>query len=100
MESDKYPKAFFKGKVDNPASLNLSKDGEYNVSVSGELTIHGVTKPLSTRGVIRVKGGQVSASSAFDVAIADYNIEVPKVVRDNIAKIVRVTVHTGLAPLQ
>ena len=100
MESDKYPKAIFKGKVDNPSSLNLSKDGEYNVSVKGELTIHGLTKPLSTRGVIRVKGGQVSASSSFDIAIADYNIEVPKVVRENIAKVVRVTVHSELALLQ
>jgi polyisoprenoid-binding protein YceI len=100
MESDKYPKAFFKGKVDNLSSLNLSKDGEYNVSVNGEMTIHGVTKPFSTRGVIRVKGSQISASSSFDITVADYQIEVPKVVRDNIAKIVRVTVQTGLAPLQ
>ena len=57
MESTKYPKAVFKGKIDNPSSVNLSKDGAYEVTVSGQLEIHGVSKPVTTKGTINVKKG-------------------------------------------
>src|SRR5687768_15186800 len=46
MESSTYPKAKFKGKIDNIASVNLKKDGDYNVNVSGQMEIHGITKPV------------------------------------------------------
>src|SRR6476661_3108538 len=44
MESEKFPKASFKGTVADISKVNFSKDGVYNVNVSGDLTIHGVTK--------------------------------------------------------
>lgn len=93
MESGKYPKAKFKGKIDNISSVNFEKDGTYNVYVSGQMEIHGVTKPVSASGVITVKGGIISADSKFSVAVADYGIEIPKVVADNIAKTVDINVH-------
>lgn len=93
MESTTYPKAKFKGKIENISSVNFKKDGDYNVNVSGQLEIHGVTKPVSTTGVISVKGGALSAKSKFSVALADYEIEIPKVVADNIAKNVDINVQ-------
>src|SRR5690606_1652063 len=60
MESAKYPKAKFKGKVDNWSSVNLGKDGDYPVTVSGTMEIHGVSKPITAEGRITVKGGQIS----------------------------------------
>lgn len=93
MESTTYPKAKFKGKVDNLSSVNFKKDGDYNVNVSGQMEIHGVTKPVSATGVISVKGGTVSAKSKFSVAVADYGIVIPKLVADNIAKTVDINVH-------
>ena len=99
MESDKYPKAIFKGDVTNYEAANLAKDDTYPVSVNGQMTIHGITKPFSTRATIVVKSGNVHAESAFDIVIADFNIEVPKVVRDNIAKTVSVKVKADLQPL-
>src|SRR5687768_4455396 len=41
VESDKFPKADFKGSVVNNSSVNYSKDGTYNTMVKGKLTIHG-----------------------------------------------------------
>lgn len=93
MESTTYPKAKFKGKIDNLSSVNFKKDGDYNVNVSGQLEIHGVTKPVTATGVISVKGGNVSAKSKFSVAVADYGIEIPKVVAENIAKNVDINVQ-------
>ena len=93
MESDKFPKALFKGAIADMSKVDLSKDGTYAVKVKGDLTIHGETKAVETDGTIVVKDGNISATSTFDVAVADYKIEIPKVVRDNIAKIVTIVVN-------
>ena len=93
MESTEFPKAKFKGKIDNLSAVNFKKDGDYNVTVTGQMEIHGVTKPVTAPGVISIKGGNISAKSKFSIAVADYGIEVPKVVAENIAKNVDVTVQ-------
>lgn len=100
MESDKYPKAAFKGEIADMKKVNLSKDGEYPVTVKGQMEIHGVTKELQAPGKITVKGGAVKATSSFEVAVADYNIQIPAVVRDNIAKTVRIDVDVDYAELK
>ena len=92
MESDKYPKATFKGNITNFETIDLSKDGEYAVNVKGDLTIHGETKPIEAPGKILIKDGQISANSSFEVTVADYKIEIPSIVRDNIAKTVRIDI--------
>ena len=100
MDSDKYPKAHFKGTIVDKAGINFEKDGSYNVEVSGNITIHGVTKPLTAPGQMIVKNGKVNASGSFTLTVADFDIEVPKIVRDNIAKTVKVTVRSDLQPLE
>ncbi len=92
MESDKYPKAVFKGRIDNLSQVNFSKDGEYTVKASGNLEMHGVTQPVMVEGKLKVKGESISASGKFNVKVEDYKIQIPKVVADNIAKVVEVTV--------
>jgi len=100
MESTKYPKAVFKGKIDNPSAVNLAKDGTYEVNVSGQLEIHGITKPVTTKGTINVKKGVIeSASSKMTVAIADYGIEIPKLVADNISKTVDISIQADYQTL-
>ena len=44
MESDKFPKAVFKGVLVVATSFSLQANGTYNVSAEGMLTIHGVSK--------------------------------------------------------
>ncbi len=100
MESDKFPKATFKGMIGDYKSVNLSKDGVYPVKVKGQLTIHGVTKDVETEGKFVVKGGTVSAASTFEVAVADYGIQIPSVVRDNIAKTVTIDIVVAYQELK
>ena len=53
MESDKFPKATFKGKV-----LNFdSKTGSYEVE--GDLTIHGVTNKIKTKMTVADEAGNL-----------------------------------------
>ncbi len=92
MESDKFPKALFKGRIDDISTINFSSDGTYPVTVSGDLTIHGVTNPLSAKGEIMVRNGVISARSGFSVTLADYRIRIPALVKNNIAKTITVTV--------
>src|SRR5882757_9087161 len=44
MESDKYPMASFKGKINE--DVDFSKDGETKVTATGQLSIHGVEKEV------------------------------------------------------
>lgn len=92
MESDKFPKAEFKGKLVDPKAVNLSKDGTYNVKATGKLTIHGVEKQVDIPGTITVKGNTVSMASKFNVKTADYNIKIPAVAASKIAESIEVTV--------
>lgn len=92
MESGTYPKAKFKGKLENPASVNFTKDGQYSVNVIGQLEIHGVSKAVTLPATITIKGGAVSAKSKFAIAVKDYNIEVPKLVAENIAEKVTIEI--------
>lgn len=100
MESQKFPKGLFKGTILNLKDINLQKDGEYNVNVKGELTLHGITKPFNPTGHISVKGGMITATSNFDILVEDFDIEIPKVVKDNIAKSVKVNVVADLQKLK
>ena len=93
IESDKYPKASFKGKITNLDKINFKKDGVYNAEVSGDMTIHNVTKPMSAKGTLEVKGGTVIANSKFFTVPHDWDIEIPSVVEDKIAKQIEVTVE-------
>lgn len=99
MESGTYPKATFKGQFSDWGSVDLAKDGTYPVEVKGDLTIHGVTNPVAANGTFTVKGGQVQAVSTFKIAVEDYGIAIPSVVRENIAKELEIRVDCNLQPL-
>ncbi|MEI8279941.1 MAG: YceI family protein [Bacteroidota bacterium] len=96
IESDKFPKSDLKGKVSNISEVNFEKDGAYKVTVVGKLTMHGVTKEVSVPGTITVKGKQITLSSKFKVLLADYEIKIPSVVKDKIAKDAEITVNSIL----
>lgn len=96
MESDKFPKSEFKGKVDNINAVNFSKDGTYPVTVSGNMTIHGVTKKVQTKGTVKVAGKSITLNSQFNVKPADYGIKIPSVAAGKIASSIQVTVASTL----
>jgi len=91
VESDKFPYATFKGKITD--NVDLSKDGTYNVSVTGDFTVHGVTKPRTIPGTITIKGNNMQVKTSFDVKLADHNITIPTVVATEIAEVVNVKVN-------
>jgi hypothetical protein len=100
MESTKFPNATFKGEITNLSDINFNQEGKYNAKVKGKMNIHGVEKEVTADGVVKVAGGIIEMQSYFNVLCADYNIAIPAVVRDNIAKEVKVAVNAKLNPLK
>jgi polyisoprenoid-binding protein YceI len=100
VESDKYPKSVFKGQISNNASINYTTPGTYPLKVKGQLTIHGETNEIETDGTMTVKDGKIISASEFQVAIADYKISVPALVKDNISKTINIRVSCTLEPLK
>ncbi len=96
MNSTVYPKITFKGKINNLKDVKWEKDGTYNVTVTGDLTIRDVTKSITEKGTIEVKAGVITASSVFMVKkIGEYNVGKPtsKSKENNVADDIEVTFH-------
>ncbi len=101
MESDKFPNSTFQGKVTNLSSIDFTKEGSYDATIEGDLTIHGVTKKISAKGTFTVKAGdKVHGFSKFNVKPSDYDIKIPELVVKNIAESIEVTVDVELSKMQ
>ena len=74
LESDKFPRAFFSGKITNINTVNFTKDGKYPITASGNIQVHGVSKPIQTNGFIEIKNGFVKTSAQFTVTLKDFGI--------------------------
>lgn len=96
MESAKYPKTVFTGKISG--SVDYFDDGTYNVSVTGTMDMHGVKKQITVPGTITVKNGVFFVYAKFNVKIADYNIKLPSFLSINVADNVDVTVKATMKP--
>jgi polyisoprenoid-binding protein YceI len=97
MESTKFPKSTFKGKITNLDKIDFKKDGTYSAEVTGDLTMHGVTKNISTSGTIEVAKGVITAKAKFKVVPKDYGIQIPQLVENKIAKEMEITVEIPYA---
>lgn len=98
MESGKFPKASFKGKIEGMEKIDLTEQGDYQVNVTGNITIRGVTKYIEVPAKINVSKQNINARSAFKLSIADFNIKVPKVVEHRVAKQVILKVNMDYSP--
>lgn len=92
MDSEKFPKAGFTGKITNISDVNFTKDGSYKVIVQGNLTIRDVTKAITATGVIVVKGGTVSAQSVFSVNRKEYHVIGQAFVQSKLADDIQITI--------
>ena len=96
MESDKYPRAYFKGKI--AETLDFSKPGKQAVTADGKLQMHGVEKDCRLTGTIESKDGQMLLDTAFEVLLEDYKIKIPKAVFLKIAEKIAVKGQLALEP--
>jgi hypothetical protein len=95
MESDKYPKGVFKGKITNFNISQLSTQKQ-DFTINGTMEIHGKSKEISIIAKISKTDNTVSLLSNFNLNTDDFGIELPLVVRSKVAKKVNVTIDYKL----
>lgn len=98
MESTKFPKSTFQGKISNLTTIDFQKEGIYPAAVEGELTMHGVKQHVTATGTISVNKGKVSVISDLAVNLADYKIERPSLVAEKISETISIKVNCQYEP--
>jgi hypothetical protein len=91
IESDRYPKATFVGRIENYDKELFLQEGSKDYVVNGDMTIHGVTKPMTVGIQVSNDGSIINVETKFIVTVADFEIQIPRLMRDNIAKQVTVS---------
>lgn len=92
MDSDKFPTATFTGKITNLTAVNFKKDGTYSANISGDLTMHGITKPVATVASVTVSGKTISTTTDFSVKLADYGVNGGAIAAGKVATEPKITV--------
>jgi len=94
LNTKKFPKAKFKGMIDNLSTINFNADGEYNAIISGELEIKGMKKAIDEKAIIKVENGVVSLTTKINLTLADFGVVFKKgKPSKNIAKDIEITVN-------
>jgi len=96
LESEKFPYATFKGKINE--MINFSKSGTYEVSASGTLNIHGVDQERTIRGKLSIGENTLNLDARFDVMLIDHKIDIPKLVFKKIAEKIAVSANLNYIP--
>ncbi|MFM7814912.1 MAG: YceI family protein [Flavobacteriales bacterium] len=94
METDKYPKSTFSGKLIDPLKSDLSQQ---KVRAKGALTVHGVTKERIIEVSITKKGSSYDFKSNFNISLEDHNIVIPKVVAQKISESIAVSIEGNMS---
>jgi hypothetical protein len=88
VESEKFPKSTFKGKINE--AINWNRDTVATVTATGDFFLHGVTKQRTETGKLTIKNGKIYLDISFSVLLKEYEIEVPKVVTQSVAETISI----------
>lgn len=95
IESDRYPKATFKGKIDNFKLSALSESAK-DFAIRGKLELHGKTKDVIIPAKIQKSGEDIVINAAFNVNVDDFGIDIPSIVSKKVSKNVNITINSTL----
>jgi hypothetical protein len=98
MESERYPKARFSGKIIE--QIDFSVPGTYEVRAKGDLEIHGQKQTRIIKSTIVVTADRIQVSSRFFVPLADHNISIPNIVSQKIATEIEIDFRATMAAQQ
>lgn len=95
VESSKYPKATFKGKIEDFDAAKITAS-EKTYTITGDLTLHGKTKKVSSTAKISKSGNTIKITGNFIVKPEDFDIEIPKIVSKKVADKIAVDYNFSL----
>lgn len=95
METEQFPKATFSGKlIDFKPGM-----ADQELTAAGTITIHGIERDIKVTGSVSRQAGIYVLTSTFLIKPEDYKIDIPKLLWQNIAEEVEVTVKFNYKPL-
>lgn len=94
LESEQYGQATFKGRIIE--KVDLMKDGEYRLRAKGVFRIHGVEQTKVIDNYVKVSNGKLQIHSVFPILLADFDIHIPRIVRQKISQEIMVNVSAEL----
>ncbi len=95
MESNTYPKGYFTGLVSQFDASQLTEVAK-EYSVSGKLTIHGVTRDIKTAIFLSRMNNGLLLTADFIILPENYGVKVPRLLFSKIAREVAVQVKLPL----
>lgn len=92
IHSERYPSAKFIGELAH--DIDLTTPGVYkNINISGTMILHGVSRPITVPADFEVgQNDEIQVYATFQIRPEEYDIEIPKLVSEKIAKDIAVTV--------
>ena len=86
-ESEKYPKAIFKGTIDDFDFQNLKSTYTY----SGSLSFHDESKTIENKTLrLNYIDGVITISGQLTLSVNDFKIDIPKIVKNKVSEDVEV----------
>lgn len=96
VESDKYPKASFNGTY--TGEVDMKNGAVSRIKAKGMFMLHGITKQIEIPATLQFSSGILTGNTVFNINPEDYNITIPLLVRNKIAKEVEVEVKVNCNP--
>ena len=90
MDSHQYPKAIFKGELKDFSKNKLTSDSSFDLD--GTLTIKGIEKEIHTKVYLKEENNRLYVTTNFLVKPEDFDISIPSIVRDKIAKQIQISI--------
>lgn len=95
-ESDEFPKATFKGTIEDFELSNLKDQSQTHI-LNGTLTFHGKTKQIKDLKVLISKdANEINIAGNFNAKASEFDIKIPKIVKSKIAEDIEVSFNFEL----
>lgn len=91
MESNKYPKATFYGRIIE--HLDINKVMDQKIRAKAYLEIHGIKKERIIAVDLKRVNGELLFTSDFILSLADYKISIPRIVHQKLSD--QIAVHVS-----
>ena len=95
METDKYPKAIFRGLIEGFDANQLTGDYKDYI-IKGKLELHGKIKDINANAKIRKIGPRITLLSNFSVSTSDFSVAVPSLIKYKLASEVNIKLNAVL----
>ncbi len=79
LETSRFPTAVFEPREASGLPWPLPERGEFTFQLTGDLTVHGVTRPVTWDVTARIEGGRLVGTAVTQITFQDFGMEQPRV---------------------